>query len=258
MIDPFLLLTLSGSAIGIAFGFVVLAPKRSVHPIRARRRRAVGIPTALTLAVGTAGAALLADAALIIAWWRWAVALFSAALLYAAVVFLARRWWKAVAVGLIAIPIVPALGAWMSFPFSVPSPSRSCPAPELVIHENGTSRSDESTLALVRIDPPREETESPAEAAMAVRILPVVDLGAGTDESAEPGPGGIWQPVGRAVSGDTLGIDVTLEEYLPPLWWFPAAERVTELSIRIGEERTSLSAAEDRIPALDRYGPLAG
>ncbi len=252
MTDPFFLLTLSGSAIGIAFGFAVRRPKRSGYPLRTRHRRAIGIPAALITASITAGGAFLSDAALIIDWWRWAAALSAAALVYTALVLLAQRWWRAAVAALIVIPIIPAFGAWMAFPFEVPSLDLPCRAPRLVIHENGDSRSDEPTLALVRIDPPLGGVAPRAEDVMAVRVLPVVDVTAGEDAAAAPGAAGVWQPVGRATAADTVRIEVRLERYFPPLWWFPTSERVTELSTIIGEQSASLSASSGRIPHLER------
>ena len=256
MTDPFFLLTLSGSAIGIAFGFAVRRPKRSGYPLRARHRQAVGIPVALIAASVLAGGAFLTDGALIIEWWRWAAALSAGALVYTMLVLLAQRWWRAAMVAIIVIPIIPAFDAWMALPFDVPSLALPCRAPGLVLYENEDARSDEPTLALVRVDPPLGEADPRVENTMAVRVLPVVDVTAGEEEAAVPGAAGVWQPVGQASAADTVRIEVRLERYFPPLWWFPTSERVTELSIIIGEQSASLSASSGRIPHLERVRSL--
>ncbi|HKK49870.1 MAG TPA: hypothetical protein VJ932_12300 [Alkalispirochaeta sp.] len=266
MPDPFFLLTLSGSAIGCALGFAVRRPKRSLHPLRTRRQRMVGIPAALIVASATAGAAILAEADLVVAWWRWAAGLSTGALIFTTLLFLARRWWRGVAAGLVILPLIPAIGAWVALTPGGPVLDLPCATPELAVLVNDSSSEEEPTLALVRIDPPAGAVgaeDADSEQMMAVRVLPVVDVTANNDGDADSGdspgavPGvspsaGAWHVVGAAAATDTLRITVSLERYIPPLWWFPGSERVAQLSVTIDGRTATLSSAGATFPGLNR------
>ncbi len=246
MADPFFLLTLTGSAIGSTLYLTFRSPRRSAHPLRARRRRAVGIPATLTLVVLTAGAAVLRDGALIGEWWRWAAVLVGVALGYTWVVLLVPRWWRVPLVLLLAVPIVPAVAAWRALPHPSKYLDLPCAEPTLSLRENGDSRTGDSrlgdsrpsdprggdsTIALVRLDPPVGDDQS-----MALRVLPAVYL------AADAAQGG-WQPAVRVGASERVRFVVTLERYPAPLWWFPPDEWVSHLSITTSEESAILRAS---------------
>ncbi|MFO8044043.1 MAG: hypothetical protein R6U25_12645 [Alkalispirochaeta sp.] len=241
MADPFFLLTLTGSAIGSALYLTFRVPRRSAHPLRTRRRRTIGIPAMLTVAVFTAGAAVLFDGSLIVEWWRWAAALAGVALGYTWVVLLVPRWWRVPLVLLLAVPIVPAVAAWVTLPHPAEYLDLSCAEPALSLREDSNSpgansrvgdpRGGDPTIALVRLDPAVGDDGS-----MALRILPAVHL-------AADGTQGGWQPTVQVGAADRVRIVVTLERYPPPLWWFPTGERVSHLSIATSEESAILRAS---------------
>lgn len=241
MADPFFLLTLTGSAFGSALYFLFRTPRRSVHPLRTRRQRMIGIPATLTVAVFTAGAAVLFDGALILVWWRWAAVLAGVALGYTWIMLLVPRWWRVLVVVFLAVPIVPAVEAWVTLPHPAGFLDLPCAEPTLSLRENGDSRgadsrpgdpwSGDSTIALVRLDPPVGDDES-----MALRILPAVHL-------AADGTQGGWQPTVQVGASDRVRFVVTVERYPAPLWWFPSHERVSQLSIATAEESAILRAS---------------
>ncbi|MFW5693960.1 MAG: hypothetical protein ACOCYB_02240 [Alkalispirochaeta sp.] len=249
MTDPFLLLTLSGSALGIALILTLRRPKRNSHPLRARRQRAVGIPAALTVALGGVGGALLIDASLVVNWWRWAVALSAAALLYTGMVLLSRGWARAVVALVIVVPIVPAWDAWTSLPHGADYLKLGCEAPTLVVRANERPRDDDPPVVLLRIDPPLGDDDR-----MVVRVLPAVDLAldaaGGPDAANESATTGAWLRVGTASATDTVRMVVTVERYAPPLWWFPTSEWISKISLSTGEHRTTLVAPPARITNL--------
>ncbi|MEX2443276.1 MAG: hypothetical protein WD492_06715 [Alkalispirochaeta sp.] len=247
MADPFFLLTLTGLAIGIALYLTFRRPERTAYPLRTRRRRAVGVPAALTVGVATAGSAILLDVGLLLEWWRWAVVLSVGVMLYTWLVLSIPRWWRVPVLLLAAGALVPAVDAWRTLPHRVDYLDLSCHAPTLVLREDGDSRSGGPTLALVRIDPPPADGES-----MAVRVLPGVHLAAEPSQGPAVTEGaGIWRSAVEVGASGRLRIGVTLDRYPPPLWWFPGTEWVSQLSISAADYATDLRAAGPRIEWLN-------
>jgi hypothetical protein len=235
MADPFFLVTLTGSAIGITLYLTIRHPKRTDYPLRARRQRAVGIPLALTVAVAGAGAAFLLDAELILQWWRWAILLFGAAMLYTGAVLFAPRLWRVPVALLIAVPLIPAVDTWLALPHAEDYLALPCEAPSLTMRDDGGSYSNGPTLALIRIDPPQGE-----EGLMAVRVLPGVRLIADSSER-------VWYSAVTVATSDTIRIAVRLERVLPPLWWFPGSERVSLLTVSTADDTSTMRTEEPRI-----------
>lgn len=235
MADPFFLLTLTGSVIGFALYLVFRRLKRSTHPLRMRRRRAAGVPAALTVAVSTAGAAFIIDSELILQWWRWAAVISGAVMLYTWGVLLTPRWWRLPVALLVLVPLVPAIDAWTTLPHRADYLVQPCDSPSLIMRRNGDSHSGEPTLALVRVDPPVRDDEL-----MALRVLPGVRLMEDTSER-------VWQPAVEVDTTDSVRIVVTLERYPAPLWWLPQSERVSDISFSTGDQTSSLRAPGPRI-----------
>lgn len=242
MADPFFLLTLTGSAIGVALYLARRSPGDTAHPLRTRRQRAIGIPVVLTIAVVTAGATVFVDGGLILEWWLWAAALFGGVTVYTWVVLRIPRWWRVPLVLLLAAPIIPAVEAWRALPHPANYLGLRCTDPVLALRENGDSRNGDPTIALVRLDPPLEENGP-----MTLRVLPAVSLVA-------DGSHGGWQPAVQVGTADSIQIVVTLERYPSPLWWFPTDDRVSQLSISTPEQSATMSAAPVRYGWLRDVG----
>jgi hypothetical protein len=275
---PFVLLTISGIPLGFALRFGLRRLSSVPDPLRVRRRRGTVVPLALAVTVALAGAAAIVDdgVAAILRWWPWAIALPLGTGLLVWMALGLPRWWRLLApLGVAILFIAPAFLAWSRIEpgeggLPLTRESRGLLVPAMV--RTGEESDTGVVVAMVRVVPdPVGES-----GALSLRVLPAVPLtavsGSGAGDGVEPAdrpepsdppdPSGEPSPEERRGVSDLFAslpvatdarvtVTLALEEYIPPLWWFPRGPRVAAVTFRVGTDGIHLRRPPSPIGGMD-------
>jgi hypothetical protein len=259
---PFVLLTISGIPLGFVLRFGVRRLSSVPDPLRVRRLRSTIVPLGLATVIALIGtAALVPDGvAAIVLWWPWAFSLPIGVAVFVWMSLGLPRWWRLLGpLGVGLVFGIPGLLAWSwvepgegGMFFTGEAWGRVVPA----IVRTGEESDGAAVVALVRVAPDR----SGAREGLSLRVIPAVPLiptagdGSATGDAAErsgtvPPPTVVPpdepvadQPVSAAAPSGSISISLdarltlslSLERYIPPLWWFPRGTRVSVVAVRLG------------------------
>lgn len=271
MVVSAVLLTIAGSALGITLGLAVRRLRRARTPLRLRKRRIIGIPLSLAIAVAAMGGAVVLDPRLVAGEFPTSLVLPLVSVGWTWLILRLPGWWRVLPVLLLAVPIVPAVDLWRhgGTQAGAAAGGVECTAGDLVadprdpvgpraaVGESGTD------VALLRIDP--------GDTVLRARILPLAGMTRGRAGDGEPaatgapaaddaalGPAeGPWTTAVALDRAGQLSVTVRIEGVSPVLWWFPTAPRFRAISLSGADETVEVVTQDTRLPVrrwLDRLG----